>query len=65
MITKENIIMDIIKQKPEAHNIMMEEGLHCIGCGGAAFESLEQGAKAHGLEDKQINDMLTKINDLK
>ncbi|MEE9525968.1 MAG: DUF1858 domain-containing protein [Candidatus Woesearchaeota archaeon] len=65
MIKKEDIIMDIIKQKPDAHDIMVEEGLHCIGCGGAAFESLEQGAKAHELSDKQIKDMVTKINNLK
>ncbi len=64
-ITKKDLIMDIIKQKPKAHEVMVESGLHCIGCGGAAFESLEQGASAHGLSDKEIDSMVEKINKLK
>ena len=65
MITKKDLIMDIIKQKPDAHKIMVEFGLHCIGCGGAAYESLEDGAKAHGLTDKQIKEEVDNINKLK
>jgi len=63
-ITKKDIIMDIIKKNPDAHKVMIDKGLHCIGCGGAAFESLEDGAKAHGLSDKKINNMVEKINKL-
>ena len=64
-VKKDMIIMDIIKEKPEAHRVMVEFGLHCIGCGGAAWESLQDGAKAHGMEDKQIDEMIEKINELK
>ena len=59
------LIMDIIKQKPKAHEIMVESGLHCIGCSGAAFESLEDGARAHGIEDKEINSIVERINKLR
>lgn len=64
-ITKNDIIIDIIKNRPKAHELMMEAGLHCIGCGGAAFESLEQGAKAHGIDDKDIDELVNKINKIK
>lgn len=64
MISKKDVIVDILKQKPKAHEVMIEQGLHCIGCGGAAFESLEDGARAHGLSDKQITHMVDSINKL-
>ena len=64
-ITKKDIIMNIIKAKPDSHQVMAEAGLHCIGCGGGAYESLEDGAKAHGISDKDIDKMVEKINKLK
>jgi hybrid cluster-associated redox disulfide protein len=48
--------------KPDAASIMFEFGLHCIGCNLSPYETIEQGAKSHGLSDKNIKDMLDKIN---
>ncbi len=28
----------------------MEHGMHCLGCAIAAFESIELGARAHGMD---------------
>ncbi|MBU0930064.1 MAG: DUF1858 domain-containing protein [Nanoarchaeota archaeon] len=61
-ITKEMTIESIIDKCPDAAEIMFSYGLHCIGCHVAASESLEDGAKAHGLTDKQINEMVKEIN---
>jgi hybrid cluster-associated redox disulfide protein len=61
-ISKNTQIIEIIQSKPKAHEIMAKSGLHCVGCGGAAFESLEDGAKAHGFSDKKIKEMVDKIN---
>jgi len=61
-ITKEMFIGEIVMKHPESADIMMEYGLHCIGCHVGAHESLEDGSKAHGLEDKEINEMVDKIN---
>ena len=62
MIKKTDLIVDIIKKNPDAHKIMVEAGLHCIGCGGGAFESLEDGARAHGIPDEKIDKMVEEIN---
>lgn len=62
MITKNTKIIDIIKQKPEANEIMLDAGLHCMGCGGASFESLQDGASAHGMSKKDIDELIEKIN---
>ena len=38
----------------------MESGMHCIGCPAAMFETLEQGAMAHGID---IKGLVEKINE--
>ncbi len=60
--TKDITFGDLLQQKPEAAEILASYGLHCIGCHIAVFETLEQGAKAHGLSDAQLEEMMSKIN---
>ena len=55
-------IGDIVQKYPEAAEIMMKHGMHCIGCPGTFFESLENGAKAHGVSGKDIDKMVEEIN---
>jgi len=64
IITKDTAIAEIIEKKPEAAQIMFEYGLHCIGCRVAAWESLEEGCKVHGLDENKVDEMLKKINEL-
>ncbi len=61
-ITKDMTIEEVLNKCPDAAEIMFNYGLHCIGCHVAASESLEDGAKAHGLKAKQIADMVREIN---
>lgn len=53
-ITKDMVIRDIIKANPASAKIMMQHGLHCIGCPAASGETLEQGAGAHGIDADEI-----------
>ena len=41
----------------------METGMHCIGCHMAGQETLEQGLKALGMDDKQVEEIVKKINE--
>ena len=61
-ISKKMTIGDILENHPEAAEIMMQSGMHCVGCPATMFESLEDGAKAHGLKDEDINKMVEEIN---
>ena len=62
VITKDTIIGDVLEINPKAAEVMFDYGLHCIGCFGGTMETVEQGAKAHGLSDEKIEEMLEKIN---
>lgn len=64
-IKKDMLIGDILKVNMEAAGLMMESGLHCVGCMVASQETLEQGCQAHGMDDKQIDELVKKINELK
>ena len=48
----------------ESAPILYEYGFHCLGCIMAQYETLEEGAKAHGLNDEQINELVERINDV-
>jgi hybrid cluster-associated redox disulfide protein len=50
LITKEMPIGDVVRSHPETVPVFMQHGLHCIGCAVAAFESIEEGAVAHGID---------------
>ncbi len=62
LITKSMTIGDAVNKYPEAAGVMLDYGLHCIGCHVNPFESIEMGAKAHGMDDKEINAMLKEVN---
>ena len=63
MITKEMLIGDLIRKYPAAVRPLAEAGFHCIGCPASSMESIEDGAKAHGLNDKQIGELIEKMNE--
>ena len=61
-ITKEMTIGEILRANPEVAPILMEAGMHCLGCPSAQGESLEEAAMVHGIDADvlaaQINDFL-------
>ena len=61
-ITKNMKLGEVISKHPETIEIFMKKGLHCIGCHVAAFETIEEGAKAHGMDDKTIDNMIKELN---
>ncbi len=63
-ITKEMNIGELAQKHPEAVGVLMEMGMHCIGCMASHFESLEQGLQAHGKSEEEIEEALKKMNDL-
>lgn len=59
-ITKKSNIMEVVQKHPETMKVFEKYGLHCIGCMAAQFETLEIGAKAHGIDVKKLVEDLNK-----
>ena len=49
-ISKDMRIIDIINVDYDIVPILLNEGMHCIGCPSAQAESLEEAALVHGLD---------------
>ncbi len=63
-ITKDTTIGNIIEKYPQTIKTLMDFGVHCVGCDVSPFESLEMGFKGHGMTDEQINEAVTKLNEI-
>ena len=55
-------IADIIKANPKAEEVFEKYGLHCANCELGKVETLEEGAKGHGLTEKEVEEMVELIN---
>jgi len=62
-IKKDMMIMEAIQKFPKTAEVLMENGIHCIGCIAASGETLEQGLKAHGMDDKDIDKVIKEMNE--
>lgn len=54
-------IKDVIGRNPKSADLMLEMGMHCLGCPSAANESVAGAARMHGME---LNKLLTALNEL-
>ncbi|MDD2271599.1 MAG: DUF1858 domain-containing protein [Desulfuromonadaceae bacterium] len=61
-ITKDMTFFELMRSYPESVKVLQKHNLGCIGCMGAQNESLEQGARAHGLDiDALMSDLKTAL----
>ena len=62
-VTKDMTIGEVIRVDQNIIAILMNFGMHCIGCPSAQAESLEEACMVHGLEVEvlvnQINEYLS------
>ncbi|MBQ3038347.1 MAG: DUF1858 domain-containing protein [Clostridia bacterium] len=57
-VTKDMIIMDVLKMNMDTAKFFLEIGMHCLGCPSASGETLEQACMVHGADvDKLVNDI--------
>lgn len=62
-VTKDTKFNEIFEDK-EARDVLEDRGLHCFGCPFAHIESIEQGAKSHGLDADELVKEINKSRDL-
>lgn len=60
-ITKDMLIGDILRQAPEVAPVLMQAGMHCLGCPASQGESLEEAAMVHGMN---IDELMAAIESL-
>ena len=57
-VTKEMIISDILKLDRGTVPILLNAGMHCLGCPSSSGESLEDACTIHGIDvDKLVDEL--------
>ncbi len=64
VVTKGTNLADVIFKWPETAEIFLDYGLHCVGCAAAGFDTIEIGAKVHNLSEEEIEEMISRVNEL-
>ena len=52
--SKDTKIGEIIEKEPDKVDILMEAGMHCIGCPASQDETLEEACEVHGIDVEEI-----------
>jgi hybrid cluster-associated redox disulfide protein len=60
VVTKDSSIIETVQKYPQIIGIFQEYGLGCIGCMAAQFETIGQGAGAHGID---VDALIADINE--
>ncbi len=63
LIKKTDLIRAVVEKHPESAAVLLSAGMGCIGCAMARMETIEQGAKAHGFSDEDVDELVKKLNE--
>ena len=58
-IEKTTKIGELLESVPEKADILLEAGMHCLGCPASQAETLEEACMVHGID---IEELLAKLN---
>lgn len=63
-ITKDYNLGELVSKYPQTIEVLLDYGLHCVGCGAMFFDSIEAGAKIHGYTDEEIEELVLRLNEV-
>ena len=58
-VTKDTMIGDLLQIDQNVAPLLLNIGMHCLGCPSSQMESLEDACMVHGLK---VEDVLAKLN---
>ncbi len=61
-VDRKTNIAELVSKYPEAAEVMLGYGLHCVGCFASQFDNIEEGAKIHDMDEEEIDEMIEEIN---
>lgn len=57
-VNEKTLIGEIVNQYPDSVDILLNVGMHCLGCPASQAETLEDACSVHGLEVQSVIDAL-------
>ncbi|MDY2880808.1 MAG: DUF1858 domain-containing protein [Candidatus Borkfalkiaceae bacterium] len=62
-ITENTIITEALEINPDAAEILMKYGMHCLGCAIAHGETVGEAAAVHGADLEKMLEELNAVKD--
>ena len=59
-IEKTTKIGELLEKAPEKVDLLLQAGMHCIGCPASQGETLEEACMIHGID---VNDIVDELNE--
>ena len=56
--SKDTRIGEILEKAPEKAEILLQVGMHCIGCPASQMEPLEEACEVHGIDVEDVVEIL-------
>ena len=53
-VTKETMIGQLLSIDSDVAPILMEIGMHCLGCPSSQMETIEEAAMVHGIDPDEL-----------
>jgi hydroxylamine reductase len=60
MIEKTITIGELLEKYPEKADLLLDAGMHCLGCPASQAETIEEACLVHGID---VYDLLDKLNE--
>ena len=60
MIEKTTKIGELLEMAPEKAQILLDAGMHCLGCPASQAETIEEACEVHGID---VDELIKKINE--
>jgi len=59
MIEKTIKIGELLEKYPEKADLLLEAGMHCLGCPASQAETIEEACAVHGID---VDELIKKLN---
>jgi len=63
-ITKDTNLGQLLFSYPDVAEVLLDYGLHCVGCFANAFDTLEGGSKIHGFDEELVSEIVDRVNEV-
>ena len=58
-INKNMTIGELLEKAPEKAELLLEAGMHCLGCPASQAETIEEACEVHGID---VEEIIKKLN---
>ena len=58
-INKNMTIGELLEEAPEKAEILLEAGMHCLGCPASQAETIAEACEVHGID---VEELIKKLN---